>query len=110
MRPSSANPSNAALIEEYYALWQKDPAAVDDKWGAFFEGFALGCAAPPPRPGASAQAPASEIASATSRLEGRVDDMVRAYRELGHTLALLDPLGSARPEQSLLDPRSIRLR
>ena len=32
----------------------------------------------------------------------RVDDMVRAYRELGHTLAQLDPLGSPRPEQSLL--------
>ena len=39
---------------------------------------------------------------AATRLEGRVDDMVRAYRELGHTLAQLDPLGSARPEQPLL--------
>ena len=105
MRPSSANPSNAALIEEYYTLWQKDPAAVDEKWAAFFEGFALGCAAPP-RPGGTAATAQPQAASpdtaVASRLEGRVDDMVRAYRELGHTLAQLDPLGSARPEQSLL--------
>ena len=106
MRPSSANPSNAALIEEYYALWQKDPAAVDEKWAAFFEGFALGCAAPP-RPAGTASTQAQQPAAATadagaSRLEGRVDDLVRAYRELGHTLAQLDPLGSAPPEQSLL--------
>ena len=103
MRPSSANPSNAALIEEYYALWQKDPAAVDEKWAAFFEGFALGCAAPPARPGTDITAPAPVAPdSNASRLEGRVDDMVRAYRELGHTLAQLDPLGSPRPDQALL--------
>ncbi len=105
MRPSSASPSNAALIEEYYALWQKDPASVDEKWAAFFEGFALGCAAPPRAGGTAAtatQQPAAPEAGGASRLEMRVDDMVRAYRELGHTLAQLDPLGSPRPEQSLL--------
>lgn len=102
MRPSSANPSNAALIEEYYALWQKDPAAVDEKWAAFFEGFALGCAAPPSRAGAATALAQTSADSSTSRLEGRVDDMVRAYRELGHTLAQLDPLGSPRAEQELL--------
>ncbi len=102
MRPSSANPSNAALIEEYYVLWQKDPASVDEKWSAFFEGFALGCAAPP-RPGGAVASQAQAVPeTGASKLEGRVDDMVRAYRELGHTLARLDPLGSARPEQSLL--------
>ena len=102
MRPSSANPSNAALIEEYYALWQKDPASVDEKWAAFFEGFALGCAAPPRVATTAATAQATPDASGASRLEMRVDDMVRAYRELGHTLAQLDPLGTPRPEQSLL--------
>ena len=102
MRPSSANPSNAALIEEYYALWQQDPAAVDEKWAAFFEGFALGCAAPPARPGTATTTAQAAPDSDASRLEGRVDDMVRAYRELGHTLAQLDPLGSPRPDQALL--------
>ena len=103
MRPSSASPSNAALIEEYYALWQKDPASVDEKWAAFFEGFALGCATPPRAGGATtATQQTTPDAGNASRLEMRVDDMVRAYRELGHTLAQLDPLGTARPEQSLL--------
>ncbi len=105
MRPSSASPSNAALIEEYSALWQKDPASVDEKWAAFFEGFALGCAAPPRAGGTTATALPQQAApdvGGASRLEMRVDDMVRAYRELGHTLAQLDPLGTPRPEQSLL--------
>ncbi len=107
MRPSSANHWNAALIEEYYAKWQLDPASVDDKWAAFFEGFSLGCATPP-KTGDKSSGPASVAAAATetnaaaSRLEARADDMVMAYRQLGHTLAQLDPLASPRPEQPLL--------
>ena len=111
MRPSSANHWNAALIEEYYAKWQADPASVDDKWSAFFEGFSLGCAVPPKvgdkgnqaAPATPVAIPVSTEASGTaSRLEVRVDDMVMAYRQLGHTLAQLDPLASPRPEQPLL--------
>ena len=110
MRPSSANHWNAALIEEYYAKWQVDPASVDDKWAAFFEGFALGCANPP-KPGGgrseigSQTALSGEVvadASGAARLEAKADDMVLAYRQLGHTLAQLDPLASPRPEQPLL--------
>ena len=108
MRPSAANHWNAALIEEYYAKWQVDPASVDEKWAAFFEGFSLGCANPPKAGGGKVEsgnatdaATAGEVVAA-SRLEARVDDMVQAYRQLGHTLAQLDPLASPRPEQPLL--------
>ena len=59
MRPSSANHWNAALIEEYYAKWQADPASVDDKWSAFFEGFSLGCAVLPKAGDKSAQTAAA---------------------------------------------------
>ncbi len=101
MRPSSANHWNAALIEEYYAKWQVDPASVDDKWAAFFEGFSLGCATPP-KPGGDKAVPAADSAAMAARLETRADDLVQAYRQLGHTLAQLDPLASPRPEQPLL--------
>ena len=53
MRASFANHWNAALLDEYYERWQHDPASVDEKWSAFFEGFALGNTAPPARNGAN---------------------------------------------------------
>ena len=107
MKPSAANHWNAALIEEYYAKWQVDPASVDDKWAAFFEGFSLGCANPPKVGGGKVEGGSAPVATVAetggaSRLEARVDDMVQAYRQLGHTLAQLDPLASPRPEQPLL--------
>ena len=105
MRLSSANPSNAALIEEYHARWQKDPASVDEKWAAFFEGFALGCATPP-RQAANGTAPASsgdgKAGAADLDRQTRVDELVQTYRSLGHTLAKLDPLENHNADQPLL--------
>ena len=108
MRPSAANHLNAALLDETYERWQQDPASVDEKWAAFFEGFALGCAAPP-RPGVNgngnAAPPAAESAKTTTAdldRQARVDELVQAYRSLGHTLAKLDPLENPRPDQPLL--------
>ena len=106
MRPSFANHYNAVLLDEMYAKWQQDPALVDSKWAAFFEGFALGFATPP-RAAASPNAAASTSSSPSATeadlaRQGRVDDAVAAYRTLGHTLAQLDPLQTAAPKQPLL--------
>ena len=106
MRPSAANHFNTALLDELYTRWQTDPASVDDQWNTFFEGFALGTAQPPRPAGANGSAPvhsptaAGTAADATR--QARVDELVQAYRSLGHTLAHLDPLEHARPEQPLL--------
>ena len=107
MRPSAANHLNAALLDETYARWQQDPASVDEKWAAFFEGFALGCAQPP-RPagvnGASPAAPATDGRASAADLDRqtRVDELVQTYRSLGHTLAKLDPLDNHKADQPLL--------
>ncbi len=103
MRPSAANHLNAALLDETYARWQQDPASVDDKWAAFFEGFALGCATPP-RQGANGTAPVGEGRASAADLDRqtRVDELVQAYRSLGHTLAKLDPLENHNADQPLL--------
>ncbi len=104
MRPSFANHHNAVLLDEMYARWLQDSALVDDKWAAFFEGFALGCATPP-RAATAATTTATSSPSANEAdlaRQGRVDDAVAAYRTLGHTLAQLDPLQHAAPRQPLL--------
>ncbi len=113
MRASFANHWNAALLDEYYERWQQDPAAVDEKWSAFFEGFALGNTTLPvarngangsafaPAPTLEATVPSAPTHDGTDR-QANVDELVRGYRTLGHTLAQLDPLGNNAPEQPLL--------
>jgi 2-oxoglutarate dehydrogenase E1 component len=104
MRPSFANHYNAELIEAYYAKWLEDPASVEEKWSVFFEGFALGCAETPLEQKAREEAgpPSTAVSGEAIERQARVDELVQAYRSLGHTLAHLDPLDNAKPVQPLL--------
>src|SRR5438128_4300940 len=96
MRTSIDARANLDLIEENYRRWQQNPESVDSGWSAFFEGFELGNL--PQRDGAAvADAEAREAA-----LQTRVDSLVYAYCSLGHTIARVDPLAEARPQNPLL--------
>src|SRR5947209_10915375 len=96
MRTSIDARANLDLIEENYRRWQENPESVDSGWSAFFEGFELGNL--PQRDGATvAEAEAREAA-----LQTRVDGLVYAYCSLGHTIARVDPLAEARPQNPLL--------
>jgi 2-oxoglutarate dehydrogenase E1 component len=112
MRNYFANISNASVLDENYARWKDDPLSVDPAFSAFFEGFELGSAGK--TNGASVPpilAPTTTAGTTTGAagrfaglpLETRVEAFVYTYRVLGHTLAKLDPLGSPRPEQPLLE-------
>ena len=120
MRTSLVNAFNAGLLDETYERWQRDPASVDATWSAFFEGFELGAspaakAKPAPAASAAEQPETGELPipaiPAGMRpelpLQTRVDGLVYAYRTLGHTIAQLDPLSDARPEQPLLVLREL---
>ena len=120
MRTSLVNAFNAGLLDETYERWQRDPASVDATWSAFFEGFELGAspaakAKPAPAAPAAEQPETGELPipaiPAGMRpelpLQTRVDGLVYAYRTLGHTIAQLDPLSDARPEQPLLGLREL---
>src|SRR6266705_5915582 len=104
MRTSIATRANLDLIEENYQRWQRDSASVDSSWSAFFEGFELGNL--PQKNGAGAHAPA-RVEGRESSLQTRVDALVYAYRTLGHTIALVNPLAEKRPENSLLTLREL---
>jgi 2-oxoglutarate dehydrogenase E1 component len=86
--PTFATRANLDLIEDNYRRWKTDPAAVDDRWQAFFEGFEL-----------AGQTPAVSSASATATQDTAQTGVVRLimmYRNAGHLQAHLDPL-SAKP-------------
>ena len=77
---------NLDLVEQLYAQWSSDPNSVDASWQAFFEGYSLAAEATPAASGESGPAGMSESQAGVTRL-------IDAYREIGHYLANLDPLG-----------------
>jgi len=96
MRISIDARANLHLIEQNYRRWQDNPESVDSGWSAFFEGFELGNL--PQLNGATvAEAEAREAA-----LQTRVDGLIYAYCLLGHTIARIDPLAEAPPQNPLL--------
>ena len=96
MRTSIDARANLNLIEENYRRWQENPDSVDSGWSAFFEGFELGNL--PQEDGATVR----EAEAREAALQTRVDGLVYAYCSLGHTIARIDPLAEARPDNPLL--------
>ena len=104
MNSSFATRVDPDLLDEKYRRWQEDPESVDSGWAAFFEGFELGDLEE--RNGA-AVAEARAVEAGDVSLQTRVDALVYAYRTLGHTIARLDPLAEARPQNPLLSLREL---
>ncbi len=96
------NRSNADYIDRLYQQYKTDPRLVEPKWRAFFAGFELA-------QGRAASITLSEQASAATTeemsqvLSIEIADLVHSYRELGHFIAKLDPLGHHRPNHPLLE-------
>jgi 2-oxoglutarate dehydrogenase E1 component len=95
------NRANADYIERLYQTYKSDPRLLEPHWKAFFAGFDLGNA----RTGISPAQTLSEGAQEWSQPNKALDagDVVHSYRELGHFIATLDPLGHHRPSHPLLD-------
>ncbi len=90
-------PENLALaassdyVEEQYRQWQRDPASLSDEWRLFFTGFDL------------AYSPTGEVASERAADQSKVASLIFAYRNLGHLIADLDPLGDNLETHPLLE-------
>lgn len=81
--------ANSDYLDRLYQQYQKDPRSVDETWQAYFAGFdAAGGKAAPGGP------PPLTIG---------VHNLVHTYRDLGHFIAHLDPLGHDRPTHPLLE-------
>jgi 2-oxoglutarate dehydrogenase E1 component len=86
-RSTVASRWNLDVIEAQYQRWREDPAAVEESWRTFFEGYELGAT----RSSTSA-GPPGEAALDVARCQAAVTRLIDAYREIGHYLANLDPL------------------
>jgi 2-oxoglutarate dehydrogenase E1 component len=110
--PASAlNPGNLDFVEQLYAEYLRNPAAVAAEWRQYFEGLPAGDPfgpvsrlgptfrptsifnPPAPRGGNGDLAPAAPV----DARQDRVDQLVRAYRVRGHIIAAVDPLHHPRP-------------
>jgi 2-oxoglutarate dehydrogenase E1 component len=95
------NRANADYIDQLYQRYQNDPESIDSYWRAFFAGFeaAGGRAAALSGAFQSQESPAPTDAKAGVE----VKNLVHSYRELGHFVAQLDPLGKNRDTHPLLE-------
>jgi len=90
------NRANADYVDALYEQYLRDPQSVDPQWAFFFAGFEAAT-------GNGAHAAAAVAPSETERNIG-VFDLTHSYRELGHLIANLDPLGHNLTSHPLLDP------
>ena len=87
--------ANPEYVESLYAQYRRDPKSVDESWALIFAGYEF------------ARAAAGAGTAPLARLP--IADLVHSYRELGHVIADLDPLGHARAP-SAAQPGGVRLR
>ncbi len=96
------NRANAEYVDGLYQQYMRDPQSVDPQWALFFAGFEAGRGALPSGNGAGA--PAALVAPPTVERNIGVFDLIHSYRELGHLIANLDPLGHNETSHPLLEP------
>src|SRR3954447_9302707 len=97
MQSDFVNRANTEYIDQLYQRYQSDPRSIDQQWREFFAKMDDAM----PRPGGNG-ASQKVIAEEHGRHLG-INDLVHAYRELGHFIANLDPLGHNRPNHPLLE-------
>src|SRR5258706_9449432 len=98
------NRSNADYIERLYQQYQSDPRSLEPQWQAFFAGFEAGGGRAISSALHAAQPPEGAVVEGSVMLGGgESSDVVHSYRELGHLIANLDPLGHNRTTHPLLD-------
>ncbi len=87
--------ANADFIDEQHRRWLADPASVGDDWALFFAGVDL--------------ASDGRMNSGASATTSGVYALVHAYREFGHLVSDLDPLGERQASHPLLELSSFGL-
>ena len=105
---SSVNSWNADYVEQMYGAWRRDPNSVAESWRHFFSGYELAQNGS----GSKALADEKQWGSNLNRLESlqsHVDSLIYHYRDLGHLIANLDPLGRSARTNPLLELEAFNL-
>ena len=93
-------------VESLYRDYRRDPASVDERWAPVFAGHDPGRRLATGR-STSDGGPAR---TAEDEILDRVHDTIHSYRELGHLVADLDPLGRSPWRHPLLTLEELGLR
>ena len=108
MNNSLTNPVNLRYLEDLYDSYRKDPGSVDLEWQAYFA--ELRKDRPDAGNGETARAAQEDHGGAppllAPTLQQQLNDMIRAFRTLGHRAARIDPLGLQDTDEAVLDPAS----
>ncbi len=99
--------ANAEYVDGLYRQYLRDPQSVDPQWALFFAGFEAGRGGVPSGNGGAV--PAVSERPTQERSIG-VFDLIHSYRELGHLIATLDPLGHNQASHPLLEPSEFGFR
>ena len=88
--------ANPDYVDALYRQFLRDPQSVDEQWALFFAGVEVGRG--------NGGAPA-RLASAASTAEWNLGvlDLIHSYREFGHLIANLDPLGHNQTNHPFLE-------
>jgi 2-oxoglutarate dehydrogenase E1 component len=73
--------SSSDYVDEMYERWQQDPSTLSEEWRLFFTGFDL------------AMCPRDCVAADRANVQSRVASLIFAYRNIGHLIAQVNPLG-----------------
>src|SRR5512139_4129310 len=97
-------------VDALYRQFLRDPSSVDEQWALFFSGFE---SARGNGKRAAEIAPALQAAAGLERTPAQwklgVLDVIHSYREFGHLIANLDPLGHQQSSHPLLAPQEFGL-
>jgi len=88
--------ANPEYVDRLYREYLRDPDSVDEQWALFFAGFEVAR-----DDGSALQRLTPEAAAAQASLG--VLNLIHSYREFGHLIAGLDPLGHNQPAHPFLE-------
>jgi 2-oxoglutarate dehydrogenase E1 component len=74
--------ANADFVEALYEQWKAGPDSVSEPWQMFFQGFEM------------AMCPRDCVAADRAADQSKVASLIHNYRDQGHAIAQLDPLGN----------------
>jgi len=88
--------ANPEYVDALYRQFLRDPTSVDEHWALFFAGVEVGR-------GDGTQPTRLAAAATTTEWNLGVLDLIHSYREFGHLIANLDPLGHNQTHHPLLE-------
>src|SRR5574342_147245 len=104
IRVPAPDAASLDFVGRLYFGWVRGPDSGDEGWRRYFRALgAVEGAGPAPEgfPRCRGNGHAAAGAAEVEAFQARMDRMVQAYREHGHLLALLDPLGLERRSSTL---------